>query len=60
MPLACDANKRVRVAAAESLADLLESLPAPEALIARWSKLPERAREVLDLARRALRSPLAK
>jgi hypothetical protein len=54
MPMACDVNRKVRAAVAESLADLLESLPAPEALIDRWERLPDRGREVLDAARSSL------
>jgi hypothetical protein len=48
----------VRTAVAESLAELLESLPSADALIDRWQRLPERGREVLDVARSALRPPL--
>lgn len=54
LPLACDSCRRVRAAAAETLATLLASLEDPEALTARWRWHPDRAVDVLDRARKSL------
>jgi hypothetical protein len=59
LPLACDSLRKVRGVAAEALADLLEVSPDPRAIIARWQRQPEKAREVLERARQSLRPPLA-
>ncbi|HEX8953810.1 MAG TPA: HEAT repeat domain-containing protein [Polyangia bacterium] len=56
--LACDASRRVRAAAAESLADLIPRSNDPWELIEHWSTHPDRAREVLEAARRSLPPPL--
>jgi hypothetical protein len=57
-PLASDDSRKVRNAVAEALADLIESSAAPWSLIARWERLPERARDVLKNARKSLPPPL--
>jgi HEAT repeats len=56
--LSCDDHRKVRTAAAESLADLLPRAPDPWELIHAWSEHPNRAREVLATARRSLPPPL--
>ncbi len=56
--LACDGSRKVRAAAAESLADLIPRSNDPWELIEQWSGHPERAREVLQAARRSLPPPL--
>lgn len=56
--LACDPSRRVRAAAAESLADLLPCANDPWELIETWNSHPDRAREVLRVARRSLPPPL--
>jgi hypothetical protein len=58
VPLASDESRKVRGSAVEALADLLESTHAPWTLIARWERLPERARDVLKAARKSLPPPL--
>jgi HEAT repeat protein len=56
--LACDSSRKVRAAAAESLADLIPRSNDPWELIEQWSGHPDRAREVLQAARRSLPPPL--
>jgi hypothetical protein len=56
--LACDSSRKVRAAAAESLADLIPAVNDPWELIEEWNRHPDRAREVLRTARRALPPPL--
>jgi hypothetical protein len=56
--LACDSSRKVRNAAAESLADLIPAANDPWALIETWNAHPDRAREVLQAARRSLPPPL--
>ena len=56
--LACDGSRRVRAAAAESLADLIPRSNDPWELIEHWSGHPDRARQVLAAARRSLPPPL--
>jgi HEAT repeat protein len=56
--LACDSSRKVRAAAAESLADLIPRANDPWELIENWSAHPDRAREVLKAARRSLPPPL--
>jgi HEAT repeat protein len=53
LPLACDDARKVRTAAAEALAALLEVSVEPALLIERWESHPGRARAVLGRARRA-------
>ena len=60
LALACDNWRKVRQAVTESLADALESSTNPWALIARWERHPERAREVLSAARKSLPPPLGR
>jgi hypothetical protein len=57
--LAVDGARKVRTAVSEALADLLEWSPTPADLVARWSTFPDRAREVLEAARRLLSATLA-
>jgi HEAT repeat protein len=56
--LACDSSRKVRAAAAESLADLIPRANDPWELIETWNAHPDRAREVLEAARRSLPPPL--
>ena len=56
--LACDSSRKVRAAAAESLADLIPRSNDPWEIIETWSEHPDRAREVLKAARRSLPPPL--
>jgi hypothetical protein len=56
--LACDSSRKVRAAAAESLADLIPRSNDPWELIEQWNSHPDRAREVLRVARRSLPPPL--
>ncbi|HEY2743810.1 MAG TPA: HEAT repeat domain-containing protein [Polyangia bacterium] len=56
--LACDSSRKVRAAAAESLADLIPRANDPWELIEQWNTHPDRAREVLEVARRSLPPPL--
>ena len=56
--LACDTSRKVRAAAAESLADLIPRSNDPWELIEQWNTHPDRAREVLKAARRSLPPPL--
>ena len=56
--LACDSSRKVRGAAAESLADLIPRANDPWELIEHWNEHPDRAREVLQTARRSLPPPL--
>ena len=56
--LACDPSQRVRAAAAESLADLIPRANDPWEIIEAWNAHAERAREVLEAARRSLPPPL--
>ena len=56
--LACDTSRKVRRAAAESLADLLPAVNDPWKLIETWDAHPDRAREALEAARRSLPPPL--
>jgi hypothetical protein len=56
--LACDGSRKVRAAAAESLADLIPRANDPWELIEHWNEHPDRAREVLQAARRSLPPPL--
>lgn len=56
--LACDSSRKVRAAAAESLADLIPRANDPWAIIESWNAHPDRAREVLAQARRSLPPPL--
>jgi len=56
--LACDTSRKVRAAAAESLADLIPRANDPWELIESWNGHPDRAREVLKAARRSLPPPL--
>jgi hypothetical protein len=56
--LACDTSRKVRRAAAESLADLLPAVDNPWKLIESWDAHPDRAREALEAARRSLPPPL--
>jgi hypothetical protein len=56
--LACDTSRKVRAAAAESLADLIPAANDPWELIETWNNHPDRAREVLKAARRSLPPPL--
>lgn len=56
--LACDSSRKVRAAAAESLADLIPRANDPWELIETWNSHPDRAREVLKTARRSLPPPL--
>lgn len=56
--LACDTSRKVRAAAAESLADLIPRANDPWAVIESWNAHPDRAREVLKTARRSLPPPL--
>ena len=46
--LACDSSRKVRAAAAESLADLIPRANDPWELIEQWNAHPDRAREVLQ------------
>jgi hypothetical protein len=54
LQLACDPVRRVRNAAAETLAKLLRVLPNPTELVDRWRWHPDRATDVLDRARKSL------
>ncbi len=56
--LACDSSRKVRAAAAESLADLIPRSNDPWELIETWNGHPDRARQVLEAARRSLPPPL--
>lgn len=56
--LSCDASRKVRHAAAESLADLLPVVDDPLQMLEEWQAHPDRARETLQLARRSLPPPL--
>jgi HEAT repeats len=56
--LACDTSRKVRAAAAESLADLIPSANDPWEIIEAWNTHPDRARRVLEAARRSLPPPL--
>jgi hypothetical protein len=56
--LACDSSRKVRAAAAESLADLIPAANDPWSIIEAWNEHPDRAREVLEKARRSLPPPL--
>ena len=56
--LACDSSRKVRAAAAESLADLIPRANDPWELIEHGNAHPDRAREVLKTARRSLPPPL--
>lgn len=56
--LACDSSRKVRAAAAESLAHLIPRANDPWAIIETWNGHPDRAREVLKTARRSLPPPL--
>jgi hypothetical protein len=56
--LACDTSRKVRAAAAESLADLIPAANDPWGIIEAWNAHPDRAREVLKAARRSLPPPL--
>jgi len=56
--LACDTSRKVRAAAAESLADLIPRANDPWELIEAWQNHPDRARQVLETARRSLPPPL--
>jgi HEAT repeat protein len=56
--LACDGSRKVRSAAAESLADLIPCANDPWELIEHWNAHPDRARQVLETARRSLPPPL--
>jgi hypothetical protein len=56
--LACDTSRKVRAAAAESLADLIPRANDPWEIIEAWNTHPDRAREVLKAARRSLPPPL--
>jgi hypothetical protein len=58
LPLACDSSRKVRVAAAEALADLIPVANDPWKLMENWEAHPDRAREVLRVARRSLPPPL--
>jgi hypothetical protein len=58
LPLACDASRKVRAAAAEALADLIPVAADPWKLMEDWQAHPDRAREVLQAARRSLPPPL--
>lgn len=58
LPLACDASRKVRSAAAEALADLIPVASDPWKLMEEWQAHPDRAREVLRTARRSLPPPL--
>ena len=51
LALGCDSCRRVRAAAAETLAELLRQ-PHREALLERWSWHPDRALEVLNRAKK--------
>jgi hypothetical protein len=54
LELACDPARRVRAATANALAEVLLTCRAPDALVERWESYPDRARDVLARARRAL------
>ncbi len=54
LPLADDDSRTVRAAAAEGLRDFLESTSDPNALIARWERYSECAREAVARARQGL------
>ncbi|MGZ3442933.1 MAG: HEAT repeat domain-containing protein [Polyangia bacterium] len=56
--LACDTSRKVRAAAAESVADLIPRANDPWEIIEAWNTHPDRAREVLKAARRSLPPPL--
>jgi HEAT repeats len=56
--LACDSSRKVRAAAAESVADLIQRGHDPWAVIEAWNEHPDRARQVLLEARRSLPPPL--
>lgn len=56
--LSCDASRKVRAAAAESLADLIPVVDDPVQMIAEWEAHPDRARDTLQQARRSLPPPL--
>jgi len=56
--LACDSSRKVRAAASESLADLIPVANDPWELIETWDRHPDRARDVMRLARRSLPPPL--
>jgi hypothetical protein len=56
--LACDSSRRVRAAAAEALANLIPSSNDPWEIIEHWQSHPDRARQVLETARRSLPPPL--
>jgi HEAT repeats len=54
----CDPSRKVRAAAAETLAALLPRIPDPWRLIETWeNEHPDRAREALRSARRSLPPP---
>jgi HEAT repeat protein len=58
LPLACDSSRKVRTAAAEALADLIPVATDPWKLMEEWEAHPDRARAVLQVARRSLPPPL--
>lgn len=56
--LACDSSRKVRHAAAETLAKLIPASNDPWRIIEAWQDHPDRARDTLKLARRSLPLPL--
>jgi hypothetical protein len=56
--LACDSSRKVRAAAAEALAEMIPRSNDPWELIEHWQTHPDRARQVLETARRSLPPPL--
>lgn len=58
MVLACDSSRKVRAAAAETLAALIPVADDPWQLIEDWDAHPDRARDVMLTARRSLPPPL--
>jgi hypothetical protein len=56
--LACDSSRKVRHAAADTLAKLIPAVNDPWQLIETWQNHPDRAVDVLKDARRSLPHPL--
>ncbi len=56
--LACDSSRKVRHAAAQTLAKLIPASDDPWRVIESWQAHPDRARDVLKEARRSLPHPL--
>jgi hypothetical protein len=56
--IGCDSSRKVRAAAAETMAKLLPTVEDPWQLIEAWQEHPDRARDVLKEARKQLPAPL--